>query len=461
MIVPCRFVLSCLLVGTVCIGCQQKDQGPDGDAGDSITLMTLDPGHFHAALVQKSMYEGVSPTVYVYAPEGSDVEDHLNRIQGFNDRAEDPTQWIEKLYTGPDFLEKMLSEKPGNVVVTSGNNAKKTDYIMEAVSHGLHVIADKPMVITPGKFPLLIEAFDTAKKNDVLLYDVMTERYEISTLLQKALSQIPEVFGQLNPGTPDSPGITKESVHHFSKTVAGKPIKRPAWFFDPDQRGEALSDVSTHLVDLVQWACFPEQVIDYQKDIEMIEARRWTTDLSLAQFSHVTRLDAFTPDLTPAVENGQLRVFSNGEMTYKLKGVCAKVSVAWRYEAPAGTGDTHHSLMRGTKSDLVIRQGQPGNEKPTLYIEAHASGLESAVNQAVLKTLQADYPGVALKPAGSNKWIVTIPDTYRVGHEAHFGQVMQKYLGFLKDKSMPAWEVPNMIAKYYTTTQALKLAREN
>lgn len=426
---------------------------------DRFTLMTLDPGHFHAALVQKTMYEGVSPTVYVYAPEGPDVEDYLARIEGFNTRDADPTAWIEKLHTGPDFLEKMLQEKPGNLLVLSGNNAKKTDYIMTAVSEGLHVIADKPMVITPAKFPLLVEAFETAKKNGVLLYDIMTERHEITSLLQKRLSQIPDVFGTLEPGTPDNPGITKESVHHFSKMVAGKPIQRPAWFFDPDQRGEALVDVSTHLVDLIQWACFPEQVIDYQTDIEMKAARRWTTDLSLAQFSHVTRLDAFTPDLQPAVENDMLRVFSNGEMTYKLKGVSAKVTVSWRYEAPEGTGDTHHSLMRGTKCDLEIRQGGPGNEKPTLYIVSHQPTLEPVVKKAVLETLQADYPGIGLESAGDNQWVVTIPATYRVGHEAHFGQVMQKYLGYLRDKTMPAWEVPNMIAKYYTTTQALKLGK--
>jgi len=460
MMLSCRFVLSCLLVCTLATGCG-NEEGSSSVSDEAITLMTLDPGHFHAGLVQKSMYDGVLPKVYVYAPEGPDVADHLNRIEGFNQRDTDPTCWIEEVYTGPDYLEKMLADKPGNVVVVSGNNAKKTDYIMAAVSEGIHVLADKPMVITPEKFPLLVQAFDAAEANGVLLYDVMTERHEITTLLQKALSQIREVFGQQEAGTPDNPGITKESVHHFSKIVAGKPLTRPAWFFDPGQRGEALTDVSTHLVDLVQWACFPEQIIDYTTDVNMVSARRWTTDLSLAQFSHVTQLDAFPADLQPAVEDGQLKVFSNGEMTYNLKGVNARVSVAWRYEAPAGTGDTHHSLMRGTKSNLAIRQGQPGNEKPTLYIESHAPNMGPAVKKAVLETLQTDYPGLGVESAGDNQWVVIIPDTYRVGHEAHFAQVTRKYLGFLRDKSMPDWEVPNMIAKYYTTTQALKLARTN
>ena len=51
--------------------------------------------------------------------------------------------------------------------------------------------------------------------------------------------------------------MTKESVHYFSKLVSGAPLKRPAWFFDTAQQGEGLVDITTHLVDLVQWACFP------------------------------------------------------------------------------------------------------------------------------------------------------------------------------------------------------------
>jgi hypothetical protein len=50
---------------------------------------------------------------------------------------------------------------------------------------------------------------------------------------------------------------------------------------------------------------------------------------------------------------------------------------------------------------------------------------------------------------------------YRVSHEEHFGQVTAKFLEYLKAAKLPEWEVPGMITKYYTTTTALKLAREN
>src|SRR3979411_1180119 len=80
-------------------------------------LMVLDPGHFHAALVQKDMYPWLSPKVSVYAPLGPEVLDYLNRIAQFNLRADNPASWQIDLHTGPDFFERMIREHPGNVVV--------------------------------------------------------------------------------------------------------------------------------------------------------------------------------------------------------------------------------------------------------------------------------------------------------------------------------------------------------
>ena len=112
-------------------------------------LITLDPGHFHAALVQKNMYPDVDPVVHVYAPGGDDLTEHAKRVDRFNTRADYPTHWRQVVYTGPDYLQKMLAEKTGNVVVIAGNNARKTDYILQSVQAGLNVLADKPMAITP------------------------------------------------------------------------------------------------------------------------------------------------------------------------------------------------------------------------------------------------------------------------------------------------------------------------
>lgn len=444
------------------VGCTSSKKETMENEKAPYQLMTLDPGHFHAALVQKMQLDDVDNTVYVFAPEGSDVQDHLNRIKGFNTRTENPTNWVEEVYTGPDFFEKMIQDKPGNIMVVSGNNAKKTEYIKKTVEAGINVLADKPMVISSDKFELLQEAFDLAEKNNVLLYDIMTERYEITTMIQKALSQVPEVFGQLENGSIEDPAVTKESVHHFFKYVSGNPIKRPAWFFDVTQQGEGIVDVTTHLVDLIQWECFPEKIIDYENDIEVLSAKRWSTELTPSMFNRVTHLDGYPAYLEKdIIKDSILNVYSNGEINYTLNGVHAKVSVIWNYEAPEGAKDTHYSTMRGTKANLVIRQGKEEDYQPILYVEQTGDETDEnflAALQKAVEGLQTSYPGISIDQSNNTIKII-IPDKYKVGHEAHFTQVTEKYLQYLKDGKLPDWEVPNMIAKYYTTTKAYEMSR--
>jgi predicted dehydrogenase len=452
-------LLSFLILLLVCMSCGQKKEQPAAEyTPKPVQLVTLDPGHFHAALVQKTGYEDVDSTVHVYAPEGADLKLHLDRVKAFNERPEDPTNWNEQVYTGPDFFEKMIAEKKGNVVVLSGNNKKKTEYILESLQNQFNVLADKPMVIDRKGFQQLKEAFDVAAKNKLLLYDIMTERFEITTMLQRELSMLPEVFGTLEKGTPKNPAITKESVHHFYKYVSGNVLTRPAWFLDASQQGEGIVDVMTHLVDLVQWECFPEQSLD-TADVKINTAKRWPTEMTLSEFKAITKLDAFPDYLAPKVEKDSvLKIFCNGEINYQVRGVNAKTSVIWRYKAPEGTGDTHYSIMRGTKANLVIRQDKDQNFQPTLYIEPVGKDpkFEATLNEQ-FKTILAKYEGVELKPSKAG-WEVVIPQKYKEGHEAHFGRVTEKFLEYLKNGNLPSWEVPNMITKYYTTTQGLEVS---
>ncbi len=442
-------------------GCGSPQKATE-QANNKIKLITLDPGHFHSALLQKSMYPDVDSVVHVYAPKGEELESHLKLIEQYNANAENPTAWKEEVYIGDDYFKKMLADKAGNVVVLAGNNQKKTDYIKQSIDAGLNVLADKPMVINKEAFEVLKRAFETAADKKVLLYDIMTERYEISTMLQRELSLIPEIFGTLEKGTPENPAVTKESIHHFYKFVSGNPLKRPAWFMDVSQEGEGIVDVTTHLVDLIQWECFPDQVLDYKKDIQLTSAIRSATDMTLSQFNAITKLNGFPDYLKKDISKDSiLKVYSNGEINYALKGVHAKVSVKWVYKAPEGTGDTHYSIMRGTKANLIIKQGAEQKYKPALYVElaGKADPAYEAVLMEKFKQVQAKFPGVELKKLAKG-WEVSIPEKYKEGHEAHFARVTEKFLEYLKKGSMPEWEVPNMIAKYYTTTAALELARK-
>src|SRR3954462_10289053 len=141
------FIIILIVVIMVSHGCKNDKVKETTNAPALVHLITLAPGHFHSALIQKSMYNEVDSTVYVFAPEGQEVKAHLALIESYNNRKENPTAWKEKVYTGKDYLEQMIKTKPGNVMVIAGNNQMKTEYIKRSLDAGLNVLADKPMVI--------------------------------------------------------------------------------------------------------------------------------------------------------------------------------------------------------------------------------------------------------------------------------------------------------------------------
>jgi len=442
-------VLVCLILF---VSCQKTNS-------KTVKFMVLDPGHFHAALTLKMMYKDVDPSINVYAPEGPEVKNFLNKISTYNSRDNNPTDWEVNVSLSDNFLQDMVSKKLGNVMIVAGKNSKKIDYILAAVKAGFNVYADKPLVINPEGFIKLEEAFKIAKENNVLIYDIMTERFEVTTGLQKAFFMSSEIFGSLINGSEEEPAISKLSVHHFFKYVSGQSLVRPTWFFDINEEGEGIVDVTTHLVDLIQWEAFPNQIID-RSDIEMVSAKRWPTVLLPSEFQKVTGYSYYPPYLSKDLDGENLKVFCNGEMNYKIKGKHAKVSVVWNFKAPEGTKDTHYSIMRGTKSDLIIKQGVEENYKTTLYIkpneiENFENNLVTAINE-----IQGKFPGVASTKISDSLWKINVPEELKIGHEAHFGQVTSNFLTYLEKEELPVWEVPNMISKYYTTIEAYKMAQD-
>ena len=468
MIHHLAFALLCLVPLAAVLISGTKASGPavsqpDQDSSE-IKLMTLDPGHFHAALVQKEMYAGVSRKVSVYAPLGPDLIEHLKRIAQFNTRQHNPTAWELEIHTGQDFFERMLRERPGNVVVISGRNQGKVDRIQASVGAGLNVLADKPWIIAAADLPKLEATLDEAERRGLVAYDIMTERFEITTILQREIVNDPATFGEIVPGSKQEPGVFMESVHNIVKVVAGSTNLRPAWFFDVSQQGEGLADVGTHLVDLAQWTLFPRQSIDYQRDVNIVSARRWPTVITPAQFQRATGESGFPQYLASNVRDGSLDYYSNGEVHYTLRGVHVKLRVVWNYEAPAGAGDTHFAVYRGTRCLVEVRQGREQNFRPQLYLVPAVAANRAEVLAGLkrkIESLQSLYPGVAIRDEG-REVLISIPDKYRVDHEGHFAQVTVNFLGYLRNpRSLPEWEKANMRAKYYVTTKGVELSRKD
>jgi predicted dehydrogenase len=427
-----------------------------------VRLITLDPGHFHAGLIQKEMYPGVDPTVHVYAPLGPDLLAHLGRVSAYNRRAERPTSWRLEVHASPDCLERMLREKPGNAVVLSGRNRGKMDRILASVEGGLNVLADKPWLISAADFPKLERALGLAEEKRLVAYDVMTERSEITTILQGELVRDPQVAGTVGPGTGSEPAVEMESVHNLMKVVSGSVNLRPAWFFDTEEQGEALGDVATHLVDLVPFLLYPGQAIDYRSEIRILGARKWPTVLDRAQLVRLTGEKQLDPVLAARLKGDTLDYFANGQVSYTIRGTHVRLKALWNYEAPEGGGDTHVAIVRGSRARVEIRQGAEEKWRPELYVvpvrAADAPAVKAALERR-LEELAKARPGLAVEDEGA-RLKVGIPDRYRIGHEAHFAEVTGRFLGYLKDPtSLPKWEKANMLAKYWVTTQAVEMSR--
>jgi len=147
-------------------------------------------------------------------------------------------------------------------------------------------------------------------------------------------------------------------------------------------------------------------------------------------------------------------------MNYTIRDLHAKVSVVWKYEPPKGTSDTYYSILRGTKTNLVIRQEKEQQYKPVLYLEPADKNKADAWQQDVEKgmgIIEKQYPGLTLKKSKEG-WEVVVPDNLKVDPEQQFSLVVKKYLQYLREGNMPEWEISAMLSKYYTTTQGLEKA---
>ncbi len=423
-----------------------------GKAGE-VKLIQLDPEHGHAVATQSQHLNQLDTTVYVYAPDSSSISEYLQRIKSINASGENRLKWREDVYYGSDFLEQMVQEQKGNVVVLAGNNRKKIDYIEQAVNAGMNVFADKPMVIDKAGFDRLKNAYELAEKKKILMFDMMTERYNMMNKIQRSLMQDTILFGKLKQGSPDHPAILESSVHHFYRGGKGS---RPAWYFDVKQQGEGIADVTTHLIDLTFWKAFPDQIIDYAKDIKVISATHSPVYFTNSEFSKATSLPEIPESLSPYLKDSLLEVFANGSIDYQAKGVYTRVKVDWQAVMPEGGNDLRSAYAEGTKATIFISQ-EYGQKQPALFIQKaeNISDHEFQMHLTrVLGRLLLGYPGLSISVNDGQPAEIHIPEELLSGHDPTF----QIFLSYLVSGELPKWEVPNTLAKYYITTTALEMA---
>ncbi len=424
-------------------------------------MIVLDPGHSHAASVFARDFSELSDEVHVYAPPGPEVDAFLRSISAFNKRLHNPTHWKVKPYIAPDFLAHMLQEPPGNIVVISGRNNEKIKLVLSSLQAGQNVLADKPWIIDSKDFSLLDAALASADQHHIVAYDCMTERFNVVYQIQRELIRDPDVFGVPLPGTASDPAVVLQNLHSLVKFDQGRINLRPSWFLDVRQQGEAIADVGTHLVDLEIWSLFPDQAIDYRRDIKILKATRSPIFLTRPQFERLTGEKTWPVFLQPSVRNDRFEYDCNNSALYTIRGVYTAISDRWEYESAGALNDSYLVLYRGARSTIRVRQSKLENYVPKLDVipnlETDTASLKSALERR-LDRLAATFPNLAVQDKGREIQVL-IPNEDRERGGSAFGQLVERFLDYVRDpKELRRWERPNMLAKYYVTTAAVDAA---
>jgi predicted dehydrogenase len=420
------------------------------------TLAFLDPGHFHAALTLGERHPRVRDDLVVHAPKGPELDDFLGLVDAFNQRGERPTGWRVAVHAGEGSLERLVAERPGDVVVLAGWNDRKLATMRRLHDAGFHVLADKPWLVGPDGLDDLRHVL----AGGPLAVEMMTGRHEITSILTARLLREAEVFGGFAEEG-DEPGIEITSVHHLEKTIDGRPLRRPPWYFDVRVQGDGIADIPTHLVDQAQRlvrAAAPGSGDDAVA-LELLGARTWSTSVPRALFARVTGVPEFPPELASVVTGSELAYRGNAALALRAGPVRVALDTRWERSAPPGGGDLHRSVIRGTRSLVRVEQSPATGFRRRLSIEPRgaAERVRTALERA-LAAWRGAHPGLSLAPAAAG-WEVRVPPALDPGHERHFPRVLAEFLALVEAGRLPARLATDTLAKYTLLAQAAADAR--
>ena len=409
-------------------------------------LLFYEPGHFHAALVLRRANPRVAREIHLYAKPGPEREAFLALVAGFNTRDEAPTDWTVELHEGDDPLAALIAERRGALVVLAGRNAPKLSVIRQLHENGFHVLADKPWITTCAGLADLAAVTSAAP----IAMDIMTERYDALARLRQRIVATSEVFGELIAD--DGPTIELSSIHHLCKQVDGRPLRRPEWYYDIRIQGDGLVDIQSHMTDQAQWLIESAGVSGSGFAID--SARRWSTEVSLDVYRESTGAETFPDSLTADPQDAALQLACNGQIDYRIDEVRVRQRAEWRIRAPAGGGDSHSSIVRGTNAKLTLRQGPETGHAAKLFLEANELGPRT---ETALAAWREDFPGLGLAPTSSG-YELLVPEDLRSGHEAHFPMVLDSFLDLVESGHWPEALARRIHARYDLLARAQGIA---
>lgn len=409
------------------------------------TLAFLDPGHFHATLTLRAAHGAVRPEVFVYACVGGELDAFLALVERFNRRAERPTGWRPQVRLAADPLTALLAERAADVVVLAGRNRGKARVMEQVHAAGLHVLADKPWLVTADDLP----AIRASLADGPIVREMMTGRRDALGRIVKRLVDDPDLFGGFVPGDETEPAVEQESVHHFEKRVDGVPLRRPPWFFDSRIQGSGAVDIPTHLVDQAQW------LLGSAGEVPRLRAARgWSTRVPLAVFTRVTGVADVPSTLEAAREGDGLRVFCNARLTYTLRGVTVRAVTRWEPSTPPGGGDTARLVLRGRAATIRVELGAETAFRRRVLIEARGDAARTGRALAGVLAAGPERPGAQARAVGAAAYVLDVPPALDAGHEAHFAELLDELLGWIDSGHRPVALAEQTLAKYAFLAEA-------
>ncbi len=321
---------------------------------------------------------------------------------------------------------------------------------------GFHVLADKPWMADSSGLDDLRHTLASGP----LAVEMMTGRHDMMSILTRRLVRERDVFGDFHVDS-GQPAIEISGVHHLEKTVNGRPLRRPAWYFDIRVQGDGLADIPTHMVDQVQGLVAAASSNDAgpAPALELISARTWATQVPLALFTRVTGGSVFPPGLSDLVNGEELAYRANAELAFRVGAVSAALHTRWDLSAPSGGGDTHRSVIQGTRAEIRVEQHEGTGFRRRLSVvpRGEVDHVRGALASAVAAWQDA-YPGIGVAAAGS-ACEIRVPPALDVGHERHFPLLLAEFLSLVEGGSMPRDLAAATLAKYTLLSQAAAAAR--
>jgi len=420
------------------------------------TLSFLEPGHFHAALTLGARQAGVSDEIFVYARPGTELDDFLALVEAFNRRPGEPTAWRPILRTPDRPLDELIADRPGEVAILAGRNDRKLVAMRRLHDAGFHVLADKPWMAEANG----LDDLRHVMAGGPLAVEMMTGRHDVTSILTRKLVRERDVFGDFDVGS-EKPSIEISGVHHLEKTVNGRPLRRPPWYFDVRVQGDGLADIPTHMVDQAQQLVTAASRVDADAPppLELLAARTWPTLVPRDLFARVTGQFVFPAELSDMVKGDELAYRANAELAFRLGTVTAALDTRWDLSAPPGGGDTHRSVVRGTRAEILVEQHEGTGFRRRLSIlpRRDGDGVRAALANAVA-AWQAGHPGLDIVAAGASCEIL-VPRSLDVGHERHFPLMLADFLALVDGGRMPLELASATLAKYTLLAHASAAAR--